>query len=182
MSLRSIPSFIALAFVAFAVQSAQPASPYVGQDDREIKSLSFEDTAALLAGKGMGLAKAAELNGYPGPAHVLELSDSLGFTAEQRSQTEALFTSMESHAQSLGRALVQEERKLDNLFATKSVTPELLSRSLAEIGSLQARGRGAHLQAHLSQIEILTPEQVALYARLRGYAEPATPSHTGHKH
>ena len=33
--------------------------------------------ADLRAGRGMGLALAAELNGYPGPAHVLELADKL---------------------------------------------------------------------------------------------------------
>ena len=37
----------------------------------------------------MGLALAAELNGYPGPSHVLELADKLELSAEQR----AAFTS-----------------------------------------------------------------------------------------
>ena len=40
----------------------------------DIKSLSQDDQSALLAGRGMGLARPAELNGYPGPAHVLELA------------------------------------------------------------------------------------------------------------
>lgn len=62
---------------------------------------------------------------------------------------------MESRAKSLGRALVEEERKLDRLFATKAVTPELLNSSLNEIGSLQAKVRAAHLEAHLTQFESL---------------------------
>jgi hypothetical protein len=37
----------------------------------------------------MGLALPAELNGYPGPIHVLELSDKLGLSAEQKSRIEA---------------------------------------------------------------------------------------------
>ena len=89
---------------------------------------------------------------------------------------------MEARAQSLGQALVEEERKLDRLFATKSVTPALLSRSLSEIGALQAQVREAHLQAHLAQVAILTPEQVARYGELRGYSEAGTTGHTGHKH
>ncbi len=34
----------------------------------------------------MGLALAAELNGYPGPAHVIELADSLELTEAQRTR------------------------------------------------------------------------------------------------
>jgi Spy/CpxP family protein refolding chaperone len=175
---------VAMAFVLASpvLVAAQASSPYTGQELRSIKALSAEDTAALLAGKGMGLAKAAELNGYPGPAHVLELAAPLALTPEQRSRTQALFDSMESGAQALGRALVEQERRLDTLFATKSVTPELLKSALSEIGALQAQVRAAHLQAHLDQVAILTPQQVAHYARLRGYAGSTAPAHSGHKH
>jgi hypothetical protein len=34
----------------------------------------------------MGLALAAELNGYPGPAHVIELAKSLGLSEPQRAK------------------------------------------------------------------------------------------------
>ena len=44
---------------------------------RSIKALSDQQIADLGAGRGMGLALAAELNGYPGPSHVLELADKL---------------------------------------------------------------------------------------------------------
>jgi hypothetical protein len=50
-----------------------PAMPYAGQDARDIKSLSAEDIAELRRGGGWGFAKSAELNGMPGPAHLLEL-------------------------------------------------------------------------------------------------------------
>ena len=40
--------------------------------------------ADLKAGRGMGLALAAELNGYPGPSHVLELADKLKLSAEDK--------------------------------------------------------------------------------------------------
>lgn len=161
--------------------AAWSASPYSGEQSREIKSLSPEDVDAYLAGKGMGLAKAAELNGYAGPAHVLELATQLDLTPGQRAATEALFTSMSSKASALGRALVEEERKLDQLFASKTVTPDLLARSLTEIGALQAQVRGAHLEAHLAQVKILTPEQNARYAQLRGYGGAAPPA-GNHQH
>lgn len=51
-----------------------PATPYAGQQTRTIKALSDDEIAALRNGEGMGMAKAAELNGYPGPIHVLSLA------------------------------------------------------------------------------------------------------------
>ena len=178
MKLPFVALFVALAPLAISASAAPPASPYVGQEVRDIKSLSPEDVNAYLSGKGMGLAKTAELNGYAGPSHVLELASQLTLTPEQRARTEALFASMASKATSLGRALVEEERQLDRLFATRAVTAELLASSLNEIGSLQAKVRGAHLEAHLAQVEILTSEQNARYAQLRGYGGAG--AHTGH--
>jgi Spy/CpxP family protein refolding chaperone len=103
--------------------------------------------------------------------------------SEQRTRTEALFASMQARASALGRTLVDEERKLDRLFATKTITPELLDASVAQIGSLQARIRATHLEAHLAQVAILTPDQNARYGQLRGYANEASGSHGGaHQH
>jgi Spy/CpxP family protein refolding chaperone len=70
--------------------------------------------------------------------------------------------------------LVDQESHLDHLFATRAITPRTLRESLDKIGALQGRLRATHLQAHLDQSAILTPEQNALYARLRGYGhDPA---------
>src|SRR5687768_8630587 len=98
---------IAVTAVVFTASSnATQMSPYAGQEQREIKSLSQQEMNDYLAGKGMGLAKAAELNGYPGPLHVLELADRLKLTAEQRKRTEALFSDMKSKAVAAGQALI----------------------------------------------------------------------------
>jgi Spy/CpxP family protein refolding chaperone len=177
---------VLVAAVAGAVGAfaAEPASPYAGQESRQIKALSPDDVAAYVGGKGQGLAKAAELNGFPGPAHVLELAEPLALTHDQRSRTQAIFTTMETRAREIGRALVEEERKLDLLFATKAVTRDALSKSLTEIGALQAQVRAVHLEAHLAQVEVLTPQQNARYAELRGYTGAG--GHSGergqHKH
>ena len=168
---------IGLNFASAALAEA-PVSPYVGQEVRAIKSLSPEDVDAYLSGKGAGLARAAELNGYAGPRHVLELASELELTVRQRAQTEALYAAMLSKATALGRALVEKERELDRLFATRSIDAALLAKPLDDIGSLQAGVRGAHLEAHLAQVEILTAEQNARYARLRGYGGAV--EHTGH--
>lgn len=179
MKLPIFACLIASLYLAPAASTAAPASAYVGQEERDIKALSPEDVSAYLSGKGMGLARAAELNGYAGPAHVLELGAQLELTPEQRTRTEALFAAMTSKATPLGQTLVAQERKLDRLFATKAVTAELLASSLNEIGSLQARIRGAHLEAHLDQVAILTAEQNARYAQLRGYRSSREPTDHG---
>lgn len=178
----SISLLVVMFSFATEVSAAQSTSPYAGQEERNIKSLSSDDVDGYLSGKGMGLAKAAELNGYAGPAHVLELADSLELSAAQRARTEALFASMQTQARSLGRALVDEERALDGLFAEKRVTPQLLEDRLKVIGSLQAKLRATHLQAHLAQVEILTAEQNTRYAQLRGYAGTNKHSEHGHGH
>lgn len=174
---RAFLSALTLVLAATIAQAAPP-SPYAGQESRDIKALAAEDVNNYLAGKGMGLAKAAELNGYPGPSHVLSLANELGLSPEQKQRTEALFKAMEAKAKDLGRSLVDEERKLDRLFAAKAITPETLGLSLQRIGELQARVRQAHLEAHLAQVEILSPEQVAAYMKLRGYGS----TDTGHQH
>ena len=165
MKLR-LPAAALLSLIAATVLAA---SPYAGEEGRDIKALSAEDVNAYLTGQGMGFAKAAELNGYAGPKHVLELASELELTAEQRTQTQALFASMQTKAVALGRQLVNEERKLDRLFAGASITESSLQESVARIGALQADVRAAHLEAHLEQARILTPEQRSHYLRLRGY-------------
>ena len=55
--------------VFFYVTSAgagEALSPYTGQEKREIRALSKEEVHGYLSGDGMGFAKPAELNHYPG--------------------------------------------------------------------------------------------------------------------
>ena len=91
---------------------------------RDIKALSEQQFANLRAGKGMGLALAAELNGYPGPLHVLELADKLSLTPEQRQQVQLLYDTMLSEAIAAGERLIDSERALDAAFAAQAVTPD----------------------------------------------------------
>jgi len=170
---------LACALVPLA-HAASPA-PYAGQQSREIKALSGAEQAELLAGKGMGLAKAAELNGYPGPAHVLELAADLALSAEQRERTQRVWQEMDARAKLVGQQVVDAERELDALFASKQVTRERLAAQLDRIGTLQAQLRTVHLEAHLEQARILTPEQTSRYAALRGYSGAGAPAgHDGH--
>ncbi len=163
-----------------------PASPYAGQQARTIKSLSSAQTADLLDGKGMEQAKAAELNSYPGPMHVLELAAPLGLSAGQKQASQALMTRHKAEARDLGARLVEAERALDHAFASRQIDAARLASHTEGIGRLQALLRKSHLETHLQQTALLTPQQVSLYAHLRGYgaaadaAAPAAPSR--HRH
>lgn len=162
------------------------ASPYAGQQTRDIKALSAIQTEDLLAGKGMELAKAAELNGYPGPMHTLELAQPLGLSAAQKQASQALMDSHKADARRIGAELVEAERALDQSFSTRQIDAAGLKRHTDRIAQLQATLRTSHLQTHLQQTALLTPQQISRYAELRGYtargaaAPPAAPS--SHKH
>ncbi len=175
------PPYLALAALLAAVSPAaaqhSPTSPYSGFEQRTVKSLSDEQIADLRSGRGMGLALTAELNGYPGPVHVLELADRLGLTDDQRKRVQELHAVMKAETVPLGERLIAQETDLDRQFATKAVTPASLQAATAEIGATQGALRGAHLRHHLSTLEVLTPEQVRRYGNLRGYGASA-----GHGH
>ncbi len=157
---------------SFSIAQQHP-SPYAGQQSRDIKALSDDEIHGYLNGQGMALAKAGELNHYPGPIHVLELADRLRLTEAQKQHTEAIRKTMLSETIPLGTRIVEKERDLDQLFATGSIDKAKLDSTVADIGRLQGELRAAHLRAHLEQKRILTPEQVAKYDELRGYTSAA---------
>ena len=168
---------------ALAAGAAPPVSPYAGQESRAIKARSAQEIEDLLAGRGMGLAKAAELNRYPGPRHVLELADQLVLSAAQRAETEQIFEAMQAEASRLGAEIVAAERALDARFAAGTITAPELEQLLDELGTLEGRLRMVHLRAHLAQRDVLTPAQRQQYEVLRGYeGAPSAPAHRGHSH
>lgn len=157
------------------------APPYAGQQTRTIKALPDEDIAALRKGEGMGMAKAAELNGYPGPAHVLALARQISLTDDQSRQVQLAFDRMNAAAKSLGDEVIAHEQTLDRLFAEGRADRDGVMAETASIGELQGRLRSVHLAAHLEMRTLLTSDQVANYLRLRGYGNGAEPSHQHHQ-
>ena len=162
-----ISTATALAQHAHAPSSPQP---YGGLETRPIKALSGEQIADLKAGRGMGLALPAELNGYPGPVHALEHAETLGLSAGQRARVRTLYEAMKGEAVPLGERLIDQEAALDSLFAHRAITPASLESATAEIGGTQAALRAAHLRYHLAMMDVLTSDQVRRYMEVRGYA------------
>ena len=157
-------------------------SKYAGEEKREIKSLSETDIEELKNGKGWGLAKAAELNGMPGPAHLLEMKDEIDLSANQVWAIEDLYNNMKQEAIPLGLELIELERELNNHFANRTITYELLGVLLERVAQVQKKLRYVHLLTHLKTPDILIPEQIASYNKLRGYSsdEPCENIPKGH--
>ena len=177
---------LALAATSGSAIATDGPAPYAGQQAREIKSLSPADIAALRAGRGWGFAKPAELNGYPGPLHVLELRDKLGLDARQRAEIEAIYADMKASAQKLGRDYLAAERALDAAFARGNVTAASVEALTETAARLRAKLQSVHLRAHLLTTPLLSPAQRHRYAVLRGYAGSGhgpvhgKGSHSGH--
>ena len=172
----SLPLLV-FAFFAAAVQAAD--APYAGQQTRAIKALGADEVKALLAGAGMGYAKAAELNRHPGPMHALELAVQLDLTPAQQETLAQLMARHKVEARALGAEVVRLECELDALFASGKPLRETVEAKAAGIGLAQARYRASDLTTHIETARAMTAEQIARYDRLRGYAGGG---HGGHAH
>ena len=147
-------------------------SKYIGQENRIIKSLSSEDIESLETGTGDafgGMAKLAELNGYPGPRHILDLGKELGLTTVQKENITIIYNDMKREALKLGQEILQIEKTANELFANKSISDSELQQLILKSAENYGKLRYIHLTTHLKMIGILSQEQIILYNTLRGY-------------
>ncbi len=177
MMLRTMVLVGCVAILGGLSANAQHATPHAGQETRAVKALSEEEARDLASGSGMGLAKAAELNGYPGPRHVLDLAKELALTADQARAIQEVHGRMNGEAVAVGGAILEREQALDRLFATRAIDEVKLAALTGEIGGLSGRLRAAHLKAHLETTALLDRRQVHLYGQLRGYGADASGAH-----
>jgi len=168
---------VALAGLLMLSTAGNAEQHYAGMETRGIKSLSDQQIADLRAGRGMGLALAAELNGYPGPMHAIQLKDKLELTAAQVGKLQGLFSAMKAEAIATGKLLIEQERELNEAFAKQTVTLASLEAMTQKIGATHAALRAGHLKYHVATLAILTPDQVKRYNELRGYATNAPARH-----
>ena len=179
MRLTTMLMLIGAALAVALMPGAAQHSPYAGQDRSAVKALNPAEIDDLLAGRGMGLAKAAELNSYPGPAHALDLADALQLSDGQRASLTAIKARMSEQAIAVGQRLIGLESALDRAFASGAIDATDLEGQLRAIGALQAELRGVHLRAHVATRDLLSPTQIAQYNKARGYDGPQS---GGHKH
>jgi hypothetical protein len=178
--MKTLLLLLGAALLAMPVCAAEIS--YAGQQTRTIKALSDNEVAALRKGEGMGMAKAAELNGYPGPAHVIALANELRLTEDQRRQVQAVFDRMHVNAVALGTEIIEHEQGLDRQFANGVAAADRLAEETGKIADLQGRLRAVHLSAHLETRTLLDPDQIRRYEQLRGYTGPQGPDHRHDHH
>lgn len=147
------------------------ASPYAGMQERRIKSLSESDLDELRRGGGWGLALPAELNGVPGPAHLLELRDETGLSPYQVAAIETLFETMQTDAIAAGARYIAAEDAIETYFADGRSDTATLRDLLADAADARAALRFSHLSSHLAARDLLTRAQIDRYNRLRGYRD-----------
>lgn len=167
--IRHVLAACVLAVPAMAAGQEHGHSSYAGMEARAIKSLSEDDIEELRRGGGWGLALAAELNGVPGPAHLLELREEIGLTADQVAAIEAILAGMQAEAREAGRRLIAEEAAIEAAFRAGGPTEQTLRTLIAAAEAARAELRFVHLSRHLSTPPLLSDDQIAAYRRLRGY-------------
>ena len=158
---------------------ADNVSPYRGQINTEIRGLSDQEVSDLRQGRGMGRARAAELNGYPGPRHVLDAAQAgqLALTPDQTRAAERLFDGMAREAQRLGEQILREEQGLEGEFRAGRISEADLNARTLRIAALEGKLRAVHLRAHIAMRAALSPSEIQQYNAVRGYEVPAEEQH-----
>lgn len=149
----------------------QGHSPYAGQFSvaDTVRVLSPEEVRQIRAGEGAGLAKAAELNGVPGPRHVLDLASDLNLSPDQVAKIQPIYDDMRAKAVAAGAAYLAAQEALETDFRNGRLMLDTLPARVAEVARLRGELESAHLAPHLATAAILTPDQVARYNTMRGY-------------
>ena len=149
----------------------EPNSPYAEDFDptAAIRALTPEEVAQIERGEGAGFARPAELNGVPGPRHVLDLAHELGLSHEQRTRVQAVYDAMRAAVIPAGQRYLAAEQALEADFRAGTLTEAELPGRVAEVSRLEAELAAIHLTAHLRTAKLLTPEQIGAHNRLRGY-------------
>jgi hypothetical protein len=184
MSLRTLFLGLALALSPAAVPAQDHSgysSPYAGLETRANKSLSGTDLKELRRGGGWGLALAAELNGAPGPAHLLELRDKIPLSADQIVTIQQIFNEMQTEAIAAGARLIAAEEAIEAAFRAANLDDARLRALIAQAEEARAELRFIHLSRHLSTPPLLSADQIAKYNTLRGYgSDPCANVPAGH--
>lgn len=176
MPMLAILAMVPVVLIAVPARAAGQEtllSPYREQQSSEIRGLSAEEIDDLRAGRGMALARAAELNGYPGPRHLLDAFEAgqASLTDEQARAVRGVFGQMSQEARRLGALILQEEHALEAAFRQGVIDETQLGMRLERIARLRGELRLVHLRTHLVTRALLSEEQILQYNRLRGYSQ-----------
>lgn len=126
---------------------------------RAVSALAAEEIAALKQGSGLSFALAAELNGWPGPDHVLAHEAELRLSADQKARLKGIVDALRRKAIALGAAYISAEERLADAFRSGAAQPVTLARLVRQAEEARADLRLAYLAAHLETAQVLTADQ-----------------------
>jgi len=151
-------------------EPAGTPSPYAAGFDAaaRIRSLGPEEIADIERGAGARFALPEEVNGVPGPRHVLDLAAELSLTPEQTAAVQAVADEMLAAVIPAGRAYLDAILALEADFRAGTLTEANLPARVIDVGRLEGELAASHLTAHLRTATLLTSAQIAEYTRLRG--------------
>lgn len=133
----------------------------------QVRTLSAQEVKVLRSGGGDEMVLAAELNGYPSPARVLEMGEELGLTPDQRFELARLNAITQGKARAMGDRIVVAEKNFDVFMAAAEQPIDLIRAHLDNIAGLHAALRGIRIASHMEAFDILTEPQRRQYAELR---------------
>lgn len=145
-------------FSTFAQVDSAKSSP--------IKYLSSYQYAAYKTGDAIDMGLIAEVNGYPSPVKALALSNKLQLSTVQKNQLQALINELKRKTKEMGGFILDQEAKLNALFANEKINEGSLIYFTNKIGALQGELRNAHLKAHFQTKKILNQTQIKNYKDL----------------
>ena len=150
-------------------QHVHESSSYAHSRGAEVTSLTDEEVRALRQGEGMGLARAAELNHFPGPRHLLDLASDLELSDAQVSRVQAIHDRMKSKAVAKGEDIIMAEKHLAELFASGDPSARKMAQVTEHLGAMRGQLQAIHLLAHIEAARELSAGQIREYDKLRGY-------------
>jgi hypothetical protein len=157
-------------------------APHHETSGPEIPGLGADEVAELLEGRGMGQARVADVQGYPGPRHVLDAwgAGALPLSAGQATRIQEIARTMASEARRVGRLVLDTERELALAFRGGGIDAVSLRPRVERIAALRGELRTVHLRAHIETRAVLDPAQIARYTELRGHAPDGGAPRRGH--
>lgn len=160
---------IAMVSIQAKAQLVHESSSYAHSQGAEVVSLTDEEVRALRQGEGMGLARAAELNHFPGPRHLLDLASDLELSDSQVRRIRAIHARMKSQAVTKGEDIIMAEKHLADLFASGNPSARKMTQVTEHLGIMRGQLQAIHLLAHIEAARELSADQIREYDRLRGY-------------
>ncbi|MFD0748716.1 hypothetical protein ACFQZS_01090 [Mucilaginibacter calamicampi] len=127
-----------------------------------IRTLTRQQYDAYLKGNaGNEMAAAGELNHYPMPDKVLNLSNQLDLSAVQIKKITEISTLMHRRRLQIGGSIISNEKMLDSLFKYRKVSEGNLIFYTNRHGLYQGELKNAVLQACLATEKLLSQQQIA---------------------